>query len=92
MHDLARRQTLADLLRRSAKRHPEKTAVVCGDTRYRYAELDALCDRLAAGLSGRGVALGDRVAVLARNSHGFAALRFALARIGSVLVPINFML
>ena len=92
MHDLARRQTLADLLRRSAKRHPEKTAVVCGDTRYRYAELDALCDRLAAGLSGRGVALGDRVAVLARNSHGFAALRFALARIGAVLVPVNFML
>ena len=35
---------------------------------------------------------GDRVAVLARNSHGFAALRFALARLGAVLVPINFML
>jgi len=35
---------------------------------------------------------GDRVAVLARNSHGFAALRFALARMGAVMVPINFML
>ncbi|MDO8370427.1 MAG: AMP-binding protein, partial [Polaromonas sp.] len=34
----------------------------------------------------------SRVAVLARNSHGFAALRFALARLGAVLVPINFML
>jgi fatty-acyl-CoA synthase len=32
------------------------------------------------------------VAVLARNSHGFAALRFALARMGAVMVPINFML
>uniref|UniRef100_UPI0038F6822A AMP-binding protein n=1 Tax=Streptomyces europaeiscabiei TaxID=146819 RepID=UPI0038F6822A len=31
-------------------------------------------------------------AVLSRNSHAFAALRFALARIGAVLVPINFML
>ena len=30
--------------------------------------------------------------MLARNSHGFAAMRFALARLGAVLVPINFML
>jgi fatty-acyl-CoA synthase len=35
---------------------------------------------------------GDRVAILSRNSHAFAALRFALARLGAVLVPINFML
>ena len=33
---------------------------------------------------------GDRVAVLARNSHAFVALRFAVARLGAVLVPINF--
>jgi fatty-acyl-CoA synthase len=32
------------------------------------------------------------VAILSRNSHAFAALRFALARLGAVLVPINFML
>ena len=52
----------------------------------------SLCDRLAPALARRGVAKGDRVAVLARNSHAFAALRFALARLGAVLVPINFML
>ena len=34
----------------------------------------------------------SRVAILSRNSHAFAALRFALARLGAVLVPINFML
>jgi fatty-acyl-CoA synthase len=38
------------------------------------------------------VTAGDRVAILSRNSHAFAALRFALARLGGVLVPINFML
>ena len=92
MDPLIRRQTLADLLHRSAARHPGKTAVVCGATRWTYAEFDALCSRLAAGLAGRGIAKGDRVAVLARNSHAFAALRFALARLGAVLVPINFML
>ncbi len=87
-----RRHTLGDLLRRSAARHPGKLAIACGDTRWSYAEFDGIADRVAAGLASRGVAKGDRVAILARNSHGFAALRFALARIGAVLVPINFML
>lgn len=92
MIQTARRQTLGDLVRRSARRFPDKLAIACGDTRWTYAELDALVNRLAAGLAGRGIAQGDRVAVLARNSHGFVAMRFALARIGAVLVPINFML
>ena len=92
MHAALRRQTLADLLRRTAKRFPNKTAIICGDTRWSYAEFDAVCDALAAGLATRGVGKGARVAILSRNSHAFAALRFALARLGAVLVPINFML
>ena len=91
-HDVARRQTLADLLRRSARRHPAKTAIVCGSTRWTYAQFDAICNRVSAGLQAQGIGHGDRVAVLSRNSHAFAALRFALARLGAVLVPINFML
>jgi fatty-acyl-CoA synthase len=87
-----RRQTLSDVLRRTALRLPNKTAIVCGNTNWTYAEFDALVTRLAAGLNSIGVREGDKVAVLARNSHGFAALRFALARRGAVLVPINFML
>ncbi|MFL5457837.1 MAG: fatty acyl-CoA synthetase [Myxococcales bacterium] len=86
------RQTLGDILRRSAAREPRKTAIVCGATTWTFSDLDALCDRLAAGLAGIGVRTGDRVAILSRNSHAFAALRFALARLGAVLVPINFML
>jgi len=89
---LIRRHTLGDLLRRSAARHPHKLAVACGEVRWTYREFDALCDRVAAGLAGLGIARGDRVAILARNSHAFAALRFALARLGAVLVPVNFML
>jgi fatty-acyl-CoA synthase len=92
MDSVVRRQTLADLLRRSAKRLPRKTAIVCGATRWTFEEFDQVTDRLAAGLARLGVAPGTRVAVLARNSHAFAALRFALARLGAVLVPINFML
>ncbi|MGZ6126309.1 MAG: acyl-CoA synthetase [Myxococcales bacterium] len=86
------RQTLGDILHRTAARHPRKTAIVCGSVSWTFAELDGLCDRLAAGLAGNGVRAGDRVAILSRNSHAFAAVRFALARLGAVLVPINFML
>ncbi len=86
------RQTLGDLLRRTAQRDPHKLAIRCGNTDWTYREFDDVCNRFAAGLASQGVGLGDRVAVLARNSHGFAALRFAVARLGAVLVPINFML
>jgi fatty-acyl-CoA synthase len=87
-----RRQTIADALHRTACRLPNKLAIACGAVHWTYAEFDALVDRVAAGLCAMGVAQGDKVAVLARNSHGFAALRFALARRGAVMVPINFML
>ncbi|MGB7302872.1 MAG: acyl-CoA synthetase [Burkholderiaceae bacterium] len=91
-NDVIRRQTLADILRRSALRYPNRLAVSCGEINWTYREFDDLTNRLAAGLSGLGITMGDNVAVLARNSHGFAAMRFALARLGAVLVPINFML
>jgi fatty-acyl-CoA synthase len=86
------RQTLGDLLRRTRQRDPGKIAIRCGATQWTYAEFDDTATRLAAGLASLGVQMGDRVAVMARNSHAFAALRFAVARLGAVLVPINFML
>ncbi|MFT4102887.1 MAG: acyl-CoA synthetase [Burkholderiaceae bacterium] len=84
--------TLGDLLRRSAQRHPDKTAIVCGDVTWTYREFDQICNRFAAGLASLGVGVDDKVAILSRNSHAFAAARFAIARLGAVLVPVNFML
>ena len=92
MTDSLRRQTLGDLLRRTRQRFPRRQAVICGAVRWTYQEFDSICDRLAAGMAAAGVGIGDRVGVIARNSHSFAALRFAVARTGAVLVPINFML
>src|SRR4051794_41750527 len=88
----AREHSIGDLLRRSAAREPDKLAVSCGGVSWTFAEMDAVCNRLGRGLLELGVEKGDRLAVLSRNSHAFAALRFAVARIGAVLVPINFML
>lgn len=87
-----RRHTLGDLLRRSAARNPQRSAIICGEVNWSYAEFDRIVNRFANGLAGIGVRSGDRVAILSRNSHAFVALRFALARLGAVLVPINFML
>ena len=87
-----RSQTLGDVLRRTALRLPDKVAIICGQTQWTYREFDDCVNRLAAGLAGIGIRCGEHVAILARNSHGFAAMRFALARLGAVLVPINFML
>ncbi len=90
---MPKRQTLGDLLRRTAARRClEETAIRCGQVEWTYAQFDRLCDQFAAGLASYGIVLGDRVAVFARNSHAWAVVRFALARLGAVLVPINFML
>lgn len=88
----ARSQSLGDLLRRSAKRYPAKVALIDGERRLTFAELDAAVNRIANAMRQRGVAHGDRVALLAHNSWQYVALDFATARLGAVLVPINFML
>ena len=88
----ARAHGLGDLLRRSALRFPDKLALVSGDVRWTYAEFDAVTNRTAAALSARGVEKGDRLALMSHNCWSFAVLNFALARLGVILVPINFML
>src|ERR1700756_3517162 len=60
--DTARSHGIGDLLRRSAARRPGKLALVCGDWRETYAELDRAVNRLANALTARGIASGERVA------------------------------
>ncbi len=88
----ARSQQLADLLRRSAARLPHKTALVFGDQRDTFSQLDELVNRTANALLAKGLKQGDRVALLSHNHRSFVILRFALARIGVVVAPFNYML
>ena len=81
MHPSTRRQTIGDILRRTAQRLPQKLAVHCGDQRWSYAEFDALVTRLAAGLAGRGIAYGDRVAVLSHVRREQADIDIAVVHI-----------
>ncbi len=86
------RQTLFDTLHRSARRHPDKLALRQGERDLSYGEFRDMCLRVAGSLAESGIQPGDRVAILSRNSIAFAAVRYAVAAIGAILVPVNFML
>lgn len=88
----ARRHSVADILHRTAQRVPTKTALIDGDRTIDYRELDRVVDAVAGALHVRGVQRGDRLAVLSRNNWQFVVLNYATARLGVILVPINFML
>jgi fatty-acyl-CoA synthase len=87
-----RAHAIGDLLRRTARRAPDKLALVSGEVRWTYAEFDGVVNRTANAISDRGIGKGDRVALLSHNGWEFCVLAFALARLGAVLVPVNFML
>lgn len=60
------------------------------ETRYTYGQLDTLAKAVARGLLARGVAAGDRVAVLSANRGEFLALLLGALRAGIILVPVNY--
>ena len=76
-------------LDRSAVVFGRRTAVLDGDLRFSYAELDDRTKRLAGALKGAGVDRGDRVAVLAPNSHVLLEAHYGVPRAGAVLVAMN---
>jgi acyl-CoA synthetase (AMP-forming)/AMP-acid ligase II len=87
--NLVQRVNVGDMLTRTAWRTPEREAVVDGDRRYTYEALNALTNRLANTLRGRGIGRGDAVLLVAGNSAEFLAVYFACAKIGTVCVPAN---
>lgn len=86
-------ESIAAALRDAAGACPGKTAVITrADGEVSYAELDARVDRMAARLAAAGVATGDRVAVVSRNSLSVIDLLYGVARAGAIFVPINWRL
>ncbi|HZD67034.1 MAG TPA: AMP-binding protein [Acidimicrobiales bacterium] len=87
--NLIQRVNVGDSLTRSAAARPSHLAVVDGERRWTYAELEAWANRLAHGLAGRGYARGDALALASGNSAEFLAVYYACAKLGVVCVPIN---
>lgn len=82
-------RNVADLLTRTAARHGQRPALVSAQATTTWAELDADVSRVAAGLQARGVALGDRVAVVLPTSEAFVLAYLGVLRAGGVAVPLN---
>ncbi len=71
---------------------PEKEAVVFKEERITYRQMRERAHRLAKALNELGLRKGDRVAVLLRNCGEWFDIFFALASLGAVMVPVNFLL
>jgi fatty-acyl-CoA synthase len=85
-----RSSSVADILRRSAARVPERVALYFGDRAWTYAALNDAVSRAAAHLLGLGLTSGDRVAAYGKNSDAYLIGFLACARAGLVHVPVNY--
>ncbi len=81
--------SLWTILERARLLHPDALAVVDGGRRVSYRDLGRRVDTLALHLRWRGVAQGDRAAILAPNSLAFLEGYFAVAGLGAISVPLN---
>lgn len=77
------------LLASNARRNPARPAVICGDRRVSFCELDALTNRIADSLVRRGIKVGDRVAICLPNGIELIAIMGGVLKAGAVLVPVS---
>jgi len=80
----------ADIIEDIADAIPYKDALVCGDHRFTYAELDERATRLAHALTSRGVGRGDHVGTYMFNSAEYVTTMVACFKIGAVPININY--
>jgi len=80
---------LAENLRRTAERFPERVALRIGDRHLTYSQFDELASRAAGFMADMGVTCGDRVGLMVPNMFEFPVLFYGAARLGAVVVPMN---
>ena len=83
---------LAIFLEDSAREVPERTAVICEETRLSYAELNAATSQVAHGLVQAGIQKGDRVAISCQNVPSFVIAYYGILKAGAAVMPLNILL
>ena len=83
---------LAMLLEDSAREVPERTAVVCEETRLSYAELNAATSQVAHGLVQAGIQKGDTVALSCQDVPSFVIAYYGILKAGAAVLPLNVLL
>ena len=77
------------MLEETANQYSGKTAIVFGERRVSYAELDETSNKIANTLIKIGIRKGDRVATLLTNSPEFVAVYFGIIKTGAIAVPLD---
>jgi fatty-acyl-CoA synthase len=80
---------LHEMLDIAAQRHGSAPYIISGQQVWTYAQVRDWSRRIASGLADLGCGDGDKVAIILANYAEFAALKFAISRVGAVAVPIN---
>jgi len=80
----------AEFLTISASIVPEREALVCGDARLTYLQVQERVNRLANALTDLGIERGHKVAIMALNSHQYIETYYACAKLGAVFAPLNY--
>lgn len=83
---------LSSFVRLHARRTPDNSAIVFGEHRIRWHELEHRIEHTAGWLHQCGISADDIVAVLMKNSPAFLEIAFAVSHIGAVFLPINYRL
>jgi long-chain acyl-CoA synthetase len=83
---------LGQVMPQGAAKHGDRVALVFHGEELTYRRLDELTARLANGLQGLGVGLGDRVTLYSQNCWEWIVGYYAVLRLGGVVNPINVML
>jgi amino acid adenylation domain-containing protein len=80
---------IQDFLQNGAASRPNKVALVCGDQRFTYAQLENLANALANVLREQGVRRGDRVGIYLNNTAENVVAIFAVLKADAAFVPVN---
>jgi len=84
---------LSDLIERNAAFTPDKPAIIFEGKTLGYAAFNARIEQTARALKAEfGVSRGDRIAILSLNRPDYLVLLYACARLGAILVPLNWRL
>lgn len=83
---------LAVLLEDTTRNTPDRIALICGDQRFTYAQIDAKANQVANALKNLGIQKGEKVAVSCPNLPFFPMIYYGILKAGAVVVPLNILL
>src|SRR5438067_3134187 len=89
MHPLATTLNLASIVSHHARLTLQKEAVVWGDVRMTFGELDKWSNRVANALVEMGISHNDKVALVCPNLPCFPVVYYAIMKAGAIIVPLN---